>query len=157
VNKGSRRSCVATTSAPQRLRDFFGPDAEKHAGRYAIINLWRPLVPVVRDVPLGVLDARSVAPSDLLEYDLIYPDRIGGNYTIRHNPNHKWYYLPHQTSDEVLLFKQWDSSEEKVRFAPHSAFKDPTKPDGGFAPRESIELRLFVFYDGMAPKIAPKM
>lgn len=141
-------------SAPQRLRDFFGADAEKRAGRYSIINLWRPLVPVVRDVPLAVIDARSVEPKDLLPYALIYPDRVGGNYTIANNPKHKWWYLPQQTDDEVLVFKQWDSDPNKVRFAPHSAFKDPTAPkDGGFKPRESIELRLFVFYDGKAPEM----
>ncbi|KAI9021843.1 methyltransferase [Hyaloraphidium curvatum] len=140
-------------SAGKRLRDFFGPDAEK-CGRWAIVNIWRPIkVPQVFDFPLAVLDARSVPFEDLLPYDLIYPDRVGGNYTIRYNPQHAWYYLPRQTPEEVLLFKQFDSEPAQVRFAPHSAFKDPNAPpEGGFAPRESIELRLFVFFDGPAPK-----
>ena len=50
------------------------------------------------------------------------------------------------TPDEVLLLKCYDSSTDgRARFAPHSAFTDPTAPAD--APlRESIELRTLVFH-----------
>src|SRR5579872_3445607 len=50
------------TSGPQRVRDFFGDDAEELLrGRVQVINLWRPILGPVRDAPLAVCDASSVA------------------------------------------------------------------------------------------------
>jgi hypothetical protein len=46
----------------------------------------------------------------------------------------------------VLLLKCYDSAEDgRTRFVPHTAFLDPTAPADA-PPRESIELRTFVFY-----------
>jgi hypothetical protein len=51
-------------------------------------------------------------------------------------------------TDEVLLLKCYDSKTDgRARFAPHTAFADPTTPPD--APlRESIELRALVFHAG---------
>jgi hypothetical protein len=50
------------------------------------------------------------------------------------------------TADEVLLLKCFDSKiDGRARFAPHSAFVDPTT-SAGAPPRESIELRTLVFH-----------
>jgi hypothetical protein len=50
------------------------------------------------------------------------------------------------TADEILLLKCFDSKTDgRARFAPHSAFVDPTTP-AGVPPRESIELRTLVFH-----------
>jgi hypothetical protein len=49
------------------------------------------------------------------------------------------------TVDEVLLLKCFDSTTDgPARFAPHTAFADPTTPPDA-PPRESIELRTLVF------------
>ncbi|KAI9012430.1 hypothetical protein DFJ74DRAFT_645534 [Hyaloraphidium curvatum] len=142
------------SSAPKRLKDFFGNNAD-HVGRWGIANVWRPInVPKVVDVPLGVIDATTCPATDLLAYDIVYPDRVGGNYIIRPNPQHRWYYLRDQTPEEVCVFKQYDSDEGRLRYAPHSAFTDEKRKEGGgYKPRESIELRLFVFYEDELPRV----
>jgi hypothetical protein len=49
-------------------------------------------------------------------------------------------------ADEALLLKCYDSKTDgRARFAPHTAFTDPTTP-ADVPPRESIELRTLVFH-----------
>jgi len=134
-------------SGPQRVRDFLGDAAEELLrGRMQVINLWRPIRGPLRDAPLAVCDARSVAPDDLVPADLVYRDRVGETYGVTFNPQHRWFYVPDMQPDEALLLKCYDSATDgRARFAPHTAFEDPTaSPD--VAPRESIELRTFVFH-----------
>jgi hypothetical protein len=135
------------TSGPQRVRDLLGDEAEDLLrGRVQVINLWRPIRGPLRDAPLAVCDARSVAPGDLVPSDLVYRDRVGETYGVLFNPRHRWFYVPDMQPDEALLLKCYDSATDgRARFAPHTAFEDPTVgPD--VAPRESIELRTFVFH-----------
>lgn len=115
-------------------------------GRVQVINLWRPIRGPVLDAPLAMADGRTVDPDDLVASDLIYPNRNGETYTVRYNPAHRWYYVPRMTADEALLLKCYDSATDgRTRFAPHTAFTDPTTPAG--APlRESIEVRTLVFH-----------
>ena len=48
--------------------------------------------------------------------------------------------------DEALLIKCFDSTTDgRARFAPHTAFDDPTAPPD-MLPRESIEIRSLVFH-----------
>ncbi len=134
------------TSGPQRIRDFLGADAEQALqGRAQVINIWRPIRGPLRDAPLAVCDAGSLAPDDLVASDLVYRDRVGETYSVRFNPQHRWFYVPSMQPDEVLLLKCYDSATDgRARFAPHTAFEDPTTPADAL-PRESIELRTFVF------------
>jgi hypothetical protein len=135
------------TSGPQRVRDLLGDEAEELLrGRVQVINLWRPIRGPLRDAPLAVCDARSVAPGDLVPADLVYRDRVGETYGVTYNPRHRWFYVPEMQPDEALLLKCYDSATDgRARFAPHTAFEDPTAPVDA-APRESIELRTFVFH-----------
>jgi len=135
-------------SGPQRVRDLLGDEADELLKkRFAVINVWRPIRGPVYDAPLAITDASSVAESDLVATDLIYPDRTGEIYYVKFNPQHKWFYAPAMRRDEVLLIKCYDSvNDGRARFAPHSAFVDPTTPVGA-PPRESIELRTLVFFD----------
>jgi len=137
-----------TKSGPQRVRDLLGDEADTLLRkRFAVINVWRPLNGPVQDAPLAVGDAQSVDQADFVATDLVYPDRIGEIYYVKYNPNHRWFYAPRMTNDEVILIKCYDSVEDgRARFVPHSAFDDPNTPAGAI-PRESIELRTLVFYD----------
>ena len=132
-------------SAPARLQAVLGEAArERMAGRWAVVGLWRPLNDApLRDAPLAVADARSVAPGDLVTNELVYPDRRGETYIGRHNPGQRWWWFPEQTRDEVLVFKNFDSATGQV--VPHTAFDDPLAPPDA-PPRRSLELRAFVFY-----------
>ena len=136
-------------SAPQRVRDFFGAQAAEELlrGRVQVINLWRPIRGPLRDAPLAVCDAASVAPDDLVAQDLVYRDRVGEIYSVTYNPAHHWFYVPEMQPDEALLLKCFDSKTDgRARFAPHTAFDDPTAPPDVLA-RESIELRTLVFHE----------
>ena len=134
-------------SGPQRVRDLLPDQAEALLrGRVQIINLWRPIRVPVFDAPLAVCDAGSVAPGDLVASDLIYPDRRGEIYSVRFSPAHQWFYVSRMEPDEALLLKCYDSETDgRARFAPHTAFLDPTSPPDA-PPRESIELRTLVFH-----------
>ena len=103
-------------SGPQRVRDLLPDEAEALLrGRVQIVNLWRPIAGPVRDMPLAVCDATTVAPADLVASDLIYPDRRGETYQVRFNPAHRWYWLPEMTTEEALLLKVYDSARDGTR------------------------------------------
>lgn len=176
-------------SASQRLRDLASPpgvndtlrsvlDAGESllttgdvsrvldgGGRFALINVWRNIdhSPVLSD-PLALCDGQSVAPDDLVVFEIHYPDRIGENYFAKYAPRHEWWYYPLMTRDEVVLIKQWDSAgglaqsggvradssggngDAPCTFSFHSAFSDPGTPTD--APdRQSIEVRCVVLFD----------
>jgi hypothetical protein len=133
-------------SGPQRVRDLIPQEAKTLLeGRVQIINLWRPIRGPLRDSPLAVCDARSVQARDLVASDLVYPQRTGETYQVRYSDAHRWFYVPAMEADETLLLKCYDSATDgRARFAPHTAFTDPTTPPDA-APRESIEIRSLVF------------
>jgi hypothetical protein len=134
-------------SAPQRVRDLMGGEAEellKH--RYAINNVWRPIAGPLLRSPLALCDASTLATGDLVASELRYPDRIGETYAVTYNPNQRWYYFPKMQRDEAVLIRCFDSARSgPARFSAHGAFDDPQTPDDA-PPRESIEVRTLVFY-----------
>ena len=134
-------------SARRRLELELG---ERTAGvaRYGIINLWRSIRHPVLDAPLALCDARSVDPADLVASDIFYPDRQGEIYQAMHSAAHRWSYFPAMTRDEVLVFKQFDSAPV-ASYTPHAAFEHPATPAGA-PPRESIEIRCLLIYEGDA-------
>jgi len=140
-------------SGVSRLRYAYPEEADellRH--RIAVVNLWRPIKSPVLDAPLAVCDARSVGPHDLVASDLLFRDRHGETYNVTYNPEHRWFYAPSMRTDEALLLKCFDSRDDgKVaRFAPHTAFIDPTAPADA-PPRESIELRTYLIFDAEQP------
>ncbi|KAI0662216.1 hypothetical protein C8Q70DRAFT_909721 [Cubamyces menziesii] len=128
-----------------RVQYHLPEDAERLLkSRVRIINVWRPIHHPVAHKPLAVSDWRYLDENDLVSVRFIYPHREGSTYSVRYNPNHRWYYLSNQTPDEVTLIKCYDSEEDRARLTPHSAFLDTTAPKD--APhRESIEVRALVF------------
>lgn len=175
------------TSGPQRLRDLAKPPggndtlrailtageslippelldrALADGGRFAIVNVWRNIAPEPVAVhPLAVCDNRSVDPSDLVVFEIHYGDRIGENYFAKPAKDHRWYYYPAMTREEVLLIKQWDSAGTLARsdgrrgdaadasatttFSLHSAFDDPATPPN-VPDRQSIEVRCLLVYE----------
>jgi hypothetical protein len=140
-------------SAPQRVRDIFPDEAEellRH--RFAVIQVWRGLRSPVEKEPLAMCDARSIEAGDLMVMERRRPEgpqstkRVGELYHLSFNPKHEWSYFPRMSSDEVLIFKTFDSDRDSSsRFTAHAAFDDPTtRPD---APdRLSIDIRAFAFF-----------
>ena len=134
-------------SAPQRVRDLMGGEAEallKH--RFAIINLWRPIRGPVLESPLVLCDSESLSEENLIARDLKYPDRTGETYSITYNPNQRYYYFPKMQPEEPVLIRCFDSAPNgAARFSAHTGFDDPTSPPDA-PPRESLEVRTLVFY-----------
>ncbi|KAK7047102.1 hypothetical protein VNI00_006767 [Paramarasmius palmivorus] len=138
-------------AARNRLRRYLPKEEaeERLKHRFQIINLWRPISHPAFDWPLALVDYRTVnAEEDLVPIDLIYPDSTGQSSGVNYNPDHEWKYLRGMSPEEVILIKCYDSIEDGsvAVFTPHTAFADPTTPEGSPF-RESIELRALVFYD----------
>lgn len=146
----------SSDAAPRRVRHFAANSAGAAAktvlrsviesdARFAVLNVWRPIIGPVEDSPLALCDASSVCKTDLLAAALLYPDREGEIYYLKFNPAHRWWYLPDMRPDEAWVFKNYDSAEDgRARFTPHTAFIDTTRAQ--VAPRHSIEFRTFVVF-----------
>jgi len=134
-------------SGPQRVREIMGDEAERLLRRrFAIIQVWRAIRRPVQANPLAILDARSLAPEDLLVAERRYPHRVGQTYRLKYNPGHRWFYFPEMRRDEALVFKVYDSETDgRARFTPHTSFVDPATPPGS-PPRQSIEARTMAFF-----------
>jgi hypothetical protein len=134
-------------SGRNRVREHLPDEADELLkGRVQVINLWRPIRGPLLDSPLAMCDAQTLAPDDLIASDLIYPGRNGETYSVKFNAGHRWLYFPKMSADEALLLKCYDSATDgRARFAPHTAFIDPTTPADA-PPRESIEVRTLVFH-----------
>ena len=120
----------------------------------ALINLWRPILGPVEDVPLALCDARSVVLQDLIETRILHfqegqddvPGHLGYIYSLYYSEDHRWSYVSRMEPDEVLLLKCYDSrTDGRARFTPHTGFKNPACP-AEFTPRESIEARTLVIF-----------
>ena len=133
-------------SAPQRVRDLLPEEAPALlARRYAFVNVWRPLLAPLRQMPLALCDARSLRLDDAVASDLIYRDRVGETYLFHHQARHRWFYFPAMATDEVVLIKCFDSDGTRARWSAHTAFEDPTTPADA-PPRASIEIRTIAFF-----------
>jgi hypothetical protein len=128
AGRSIRRADYSAKSGPQRVRDFLPDEAEVLLkSRFAEINVWRPIIELLKDTPLAVCDARSIAPNDLLPTDLVYQHRVGEIYSVTYNSSHRWFYFPDMQRNEALLIKCYDSEEDgRARFTAHTAFDDPT-------------------------------
>ncbi len=143
-------------SGPRRAREILTARGREDlaARRHAFVNLWRPLIGPVQDMPLAVCDARTVAAADIVdtpihhytERDLEHSSHTGEIQSLRHAPGHTWYWFPDMRPHEALLLKCYDSARDgRARFMPHTAFTHPSPPPG-CTPRESIEARTLVIF-----------
>ncbi|KAL1304329.1 hypothetical protein AAFC00_000730 [Neodothiora populina] len=109
------------------------------AGRYQIINVWRPIQNPASDFPLALVDARTTGPADFIKVDLLYPKRQdspnddgddrgretlpdpnsmtstqgyevkGETFGVAPSDKHRFYYVKDMTPDEVMFIKCFDS------------------------------------------------
>lgn len=134
-------------SGPQRVRDLIpGDEAEQLIQRrFAVINVWKPIVGPVEKSPLAVCDASTMDADDFIETDLLYPNRNGEIYSVAHSDRHRWLYVSEMQASEAMLLKCYDSDQNGIaRFTAHCAFEIPGTDH--YPARESIEVRTLVFY-----------
>lgn len=116
-----------------------------------VCNLWRPIAPSTKPVesaPLCVCDAKSVTAEDFVEHNIGALDdpRATQITGLKHNARQRWYYYPAMTTEEVLVFRQFqhvkgDAAATMPAF--HTAFRDPASPEAA-EPRISFEYRVGV-------------
>ncbi|MEX2479343.1 MAG: CmcJ/NvfI family oxidoreductase [Gammaproteobacteria bacterium] len=144
------------SSGPRRAREILDQAGLAHLADHhlALINVWRPIVGPVQDMPLALCDARSTRPTDFIETaihhfgedDIERPRLSGQIYSLRYNPLHRWYYVSDMRPSEALLIQNWDSQDTTHSgYMPHTGFRNPTAPADSI-PRESIEARTLVVY-----------
>lgn len=122
--------------------------------RFAVLNIWRPLEPVLRD-PLAVAEAFSFADEEFVPVPYTFVKGVKDvqvvhselfMVTTRDASKHRWYYVHKMEPDEVLVFKQYDSKEGVAARAPHTSFLDEEFEGVGLPPRASIEIRARVWF-----------
>ncbi|KAF2276652.1 uncharacterized protein EI97DRAFT_458006 [Westerdykella ornata] len=136
--------------AERRVHRHLGTEAERLLkGRCQIVNVWRPLNGPIYDWPLAVMDYQTLSPSHIHPTNLYSKDEelMGQTVGINHSPEQRWYYLEEQTPDEAILVKIWDNKQDVAKLCAHCSFQHPDFRKAE-APRESIEVRCLVFYEG---------
>lgn len=98
---------------PRRVQQLLPNEADELLKkRVAFINVWKPIRRVVEERPLAMADVVTTPKDDFQKYFLRYRDRDGENYSLRYSPDHKWYYFPKMTPDDIILLKTFDSADD---------------------------------------------
>ncbi|KAI0406923.1 hypothetical protein F4802DRAFT_595927 [Xylaria palmicola] len=140
------------------LEDHLPNEAEKLTQtRWGTVNLWRPIKTIRRD-PLCFCDGRTISEEDLAPMEVVKPPQGTNSFydsvikgdgfqtiEVRANPKHKWYYLSDMSPEEAVVFKCYDSKNTSESRCCHASFRLPGTVNE--APRESMEMRFFVFYE----------
>ncbi len=160
-------SDVHVDMAPDRAQRFAKMLYEKHvpggAGfrRFVATSCWRAFSAPPQDWPLAVCDGTSVDPAEGVKNTMVIvdalprldeiPEELPGEDNLpaasvfHFSPQHRWWYFPNMTRDEVLLLKFHDSDHSTAWRTPHTSFRDPTYPNAGA--RRSIEFRTVAYFE----------
>ncbi|CAF4215905.1 unnamed protein product [Rotaria sp. Silwood2] len=136
----------------KKMKEMLGEEEAEKAmqTRYQAINVWRLLGPnAITDKPLAICDYRSIdVESDVHLIELRGSVNTSAAYTISRSTQdaHVWYYLSQMRSNEMFIFKTFDSKSDVAQFAFHTAFINENMSPLNVE-QKSIELRCFIFYD----------
>jgi hypothetical protein len=136
-------------SGPQRVRDLLPADEAEDllTRRFAIINIWRSIAGPVQTTPLALCDAQTIGPEQLITAERRTKDRVGHTQAMTYSDDNRWYYFSDMERDEAVLLKTYESDPANHGGpSGHSAFTNPAAPADA-APRQSIETRVFAFFD----------
>ena len=128
-------------------------DGHTDGRHFAIFNAWRSmdLDAEIEVMPLALCDMNTVSADEMVCADgwrTTEPRTRVVTYRLIHAAAQCWYYFPKMTSDEVLVFKQYDTRCEEAnrRTAFHTPFADPgTREDAPL--RRTIEVRVLAVFD----------
>jgi hypothetical protein len=129
--------------------------------RFISFSFWRPFSEPPHDWPLALFDGTSVAAGDGHLNPIIFGSSVPDEATrmapitdeaslpagtvFSFNPDHRWYYFPDMSRDEVALFKFYDSDQNRAWRVPHTAFLDRSTP--GTRMRSSVEYRITAYFE----------
>lgn len=119
---------------------------EKMSRRFMSINLAKPMETVEQN-PFVLCAWPSFADQPYINNYRIYDDRVGETTRFTYRPDHEWYWVPQQRSNEVSMLKCYDSVTDGSvsRWSFHSAAVDYTAPDDARC-RKNVVVRSFVFF-----------
>ncbi len=120
--------------------------AAKMSRRFMSINLAKPME-TVRQNPFVLCAWPSFKDQPYITNYRVYDDRVGETTRFTHRPDHQWYWLPQQQSNEVSMLKCYDSITDGSvsRWSFHTACIDHSAPEQ--APcRRNVVVRSFVFF-----------
>ena len=103
-------------SAPQRVRDLMGDEAEellRH--RYAEINVWRPIAGPLLRSPLALCDAQTLSEENLVASELRYPGPHRRDLCRDLQPGAALVLFPADEPDEAVLIRCFDSARSGRR------------------------------------------
>lgn len=151
----------SVAGARERARSAYATHFPDGPGfhRALITSLWRVFSPPPQDWPLAICDYPTVQPDEGLDNRMYFVDEIpedlyldmppdapgASGFEFHHNPDHRWWYFPDMTRDEILFFKLNDSDQSRAWRVPHTAFRDPTVRAA--QPRHSIEFRTIAYFE----------
>jgi hypothetical protein len=152
-----------TTRSAQRIARMLYEKARPEGGgydRFISFSLWRVLSPPPQDMPLALCEASSVRDDegtantkvdvdviptgDALFAEIPGEEDMAAATIFHHSPDHKWWYFPDMALDEVIMIKFHDSDHARGWRAPHTAFRDTTRPDA--VERRSMEFRGIAYF-----------
>ncbi|EME85067.1 uncharacterized protein MYCFIDRAFT_135396 [Pseudocercospora fijiensis CIRAD86] len=121
---------------------FPGQDAFWRDKEFDVINVWRPLRGPNDDWPLIMCDWTSVdSENDILLNDGLRRSGVVTNSLLHMNSAHRWYFMKSQGIDDLVVFRNADTTGKRARCFHCSAFN----PDATTLPRQSVEVRLVAF------------
>ena len=128
--------------------------------RFICFSLWRALSPPPQDMPLALCEAGSVRDDEgtantkvdvdaIPTGDALFAPIAGEEDMVaatifHHSPDHRWWFFPDMTPDEVIFIKFHDSDHSRAWRAPHTAFRDVSRPDA--VERRSMEFRGVAYF-----------
>jgi hypothetical protein len=139
-------------SAKLKLIEILGEEEAQKLmkNRFQSINVWKPFGPnPIVNTPLAFCDYQSIdVKNDIHSSEVIGSKNSVSLYIVSRSKEdtQKWYYLSNMRSNEMFVFKIFDSNTNVAQFAVHTAFINENVPSTN-TEQCSIELRCLVFYD----------
>jgi hypothetical protein len=152
-----------TTRSANKLAEMLYRKARPDGGgydRFICFSLWRVLSPPPQDMPLALCEGGSVRDDEGTHNTKVDVDAIPTGDALfapipgeedmvaatifHHSPDHRWWYFPDMTTDEVIFIKFHDSDHSRAWRAPHTAFRDTSRPEA--VERKSMEFRGVAYF-----------
>jgi hypothetical protein len=130
--------------------------------RFIAFSLWRVLSAPPQDMPLALCEGRSVRDDegthntkvdvaeiptgDALFAPIEGEEDMAAATIFRHSPEHRWWFFPDMSPDEVIFIKFYDSDHGTAWRCPHTSFRDTSRPDAH--ERRSMEFRAIAYFTG---------
>jgi hypothetical protein len=174
IRTSGKTSSTTQPPAAEAHVDFTQRCAERIAGnlykkahpegpgfrRFIAFSLWRVLSPPPQDMPLALceggsvrddegthntkVDVDEIPTGDALFAPIEGEENMSAATIFHHSPDHRWWYFPDMTPDEVVFIKFYDSDHRTAWRCPHTAFRDTSRPDAH--ERRSIEFRAIAYF-----------